>query len=157
MKVEEALAEIDRLTQAVRPFFPELYLAIPRALDATILPDELAAVSPPANGVYIFFRCDGRDLLYVGISNDVPGRLYYHLGTAFSWARDGKPCSFPNMRLAAERPWLKDATQQLLRRGEFQIQVVGVEPNECAALLEAFLVARCFVKEGRRPEINVEY
>jgi hypothetical protein len=157
MKVEEALEEIDQFTQAVLPFFPKLHLAVSRPLDSTILPEQLAEVAPPTKGVYIFFRRDGRDVLYVGISKDVPGRLYHHLGAGFSWARDGKPCSFPNMRLAAERPWLTEPTQQLLRRGEFQIQVVGVEPAECAALLEAFLVARCFVKEGRRPEINVEY
>jgi len=63
----------------------------------------------------------------------------------------------PNMALAAQRPWLAAQTQDLLRRGDFRVQVIGVTPPECYALLEAFLIARAFVKEGRRPEVNAGF
>lgn len=157
MDIMDALNELRRFAEVIRPFFPELRLTTTRPLDAKVFPDELQDAKTPLSGVYILFRTDGEELLYVGISNDLPGRIYDHIGTGFTWARGGAQCSFPNMKLAAERPWLSEATQALLRRGDFSIQVVGVTPPECSALLEAFLVARSFVKEGRKPEINVEF
>lgn len=156
MTITDALGELSRFVDAVRRFFPDLCLTVPRPLDAKIFPDELVTVKPPESGLYLLFRNDTAGLLYVGVSNYIPGRIYEHIGKGFAWARGGAQCNFPNMELAAQRPWLAESTQALLRRGGFGIQVVGVEPSQCAGLLEAFLVVRGFVM-GQKPEINVRF
>jgi hypothetical protein len=119
MTLKEALDELSGFVHMIHPCFPTLRLMTPRPLDARIFPDELDVVKPPSGGLYILFRRDTNDLLYVGISNDVAARIYTHIGTGFTWARAGSQCSFPNMALAAGRAWLPEATQALLRRGEF--------------------------------------
>lgn len=93
----------------------------------------------------------------VGISRNVPSRLYQHFGTAYSWERNGQTCHFPNMGLAGSRPWLAESTRQILRKGEFQAQIFGVKPREYAALPEAFVIACCVAKNGVRPEVNAQW
>jgi hypothetical protein len=140
-----------------RQFFPNLNVAAPRPLDAKIFPDEWGEVQPPQNGVYILFRSDNQEVLYIGLAKSIERRLYEHFGPGFSWARPGSQCNFPNMSLASQRPKLAGSTQDLLRRGDFRVQIFGVTPPECSALLETFLITRAFVKEGQRPEINAEF
>ncbi len=58
---------------------------------------------------------------------------------------------------AAAGAWLTRRSTAARRRSGARWayrSTLASEPAECAALLEAFLVTRCFVKEGRRPEIN---
>jgi len=156
MTLDHALRELSVFVNTLRPCFPSLQLTTPRPLDARTFPDELDAVKPPSSGLYILVRQDNNQLLDVGISNDMADRIYKHIGKGFTWARAGAHCSFPHMQLAEGRPWLSEQTQALLRRGDFQIQIVGVQPVECSALLESFLIVHCLLKEGHKPEINVE-
>jgi hypothetical protein len=157
MTHDKAKQELAQFVDAVRPFFPDLSLVIPRPIDVKVFPDECGQLRPPQSGMYILFRSSDDQLLYVGIANSIERRIYQHLGPSFSWARSGRQCGFPNMTLAADRPWLAQGTQDLLCRGDFQIQFIGVIPPQYAVLLEAFLVARALAKEGRPPEINVEF
>jgi hypothetical protein len=155
--IHEAMQELSSFVERNRPFFPKLDLTTPRPLDAKIFPDEWSQVRPPQNGMYVIFRSESQEIVYVGIAASVERRIYEHIGPGFSWARSGSQCNFPNMALAAQRPWLAAQTQDLLRRGDFRVQVIGVTPPECSALLEAFLIARAFVKEGRRAEVNAGF
>jgi len=155
--IHEAMQELSSFVERNRPFFPKLNLTTPRPLDAKIFPDEWSQVRPPQNGMYVIFRSESQEIVYVGIAASVERRIYEHIGPGFSWARSGSQCNFPNMALAAQRPWLAAQTQDLLRRGDFRVQVIAVTPPECSALLEAFVIARAFVKEGRRPEVNAGF
>ncbi len=155
MKIDEALTELQAFVGANRQFFPNIALTVKPSIDVKLFPDEWTPLQPPASGVYILFRNRDSEVFYVGIAIDIPRRIYQHIGPGFSWARDGRQCSFPNVTL--ERPWLSEETRSVLRDGDFRIQAVGVCPFECSALLEAFLIARAFAKEGHRPEINIEF
>ena len=92
----------------------------------------------------------------VGVSENALNRIYHHLGNGFVWEWDGKKCHFANMRLACDRPWLASSTQEILRSGDFQVQIIEAKPREYAALLEAFVIARNVAKEGLRPEVNAQ-
>lgn len=155
MTLDDALQELHAFVEANRQFFPELALEIPRPLDMKVFPDEWDAVQPPESGMYILCSNGTSEVLYVGISNYIVNRVNQHIGPGYTWARGGRQCNFPEVAL--DRPWLRPETRSLLRRGDFRLQPIGVTPFECSALLEAFLIARAFVKEGRRPEINVEF
>jgi hypothetical protein len=126
----------------------------PRPLDAKIFPDEWSQVRPPQNGMYVIFRSESQEIVYVGIAASVERRIYEHIGPGFSWARSGSQCDFPNMALAAQRPWLVAQTQDLLRRGDFRVQVIAVTPPECSALLEASARQKPALTSGRRPSFT---
>jgi hypothetical protein len=51
---------------------------------------------------------------------------------------------------------LAESTQEILRNGDFQVQIIEAKPREYAALLEAFVIARNVAKEGVRPEVNAQ-
>jgi hypothetical protein len=121
--IHEAMQELSSFVERNRPFFPKLNLTTPRPLDAKIFPDEWSQVRPPQNGMYVIFRSESQEIVYVGIAASVERRIYEHIGPGFSWARSGSQCNFPSMALAAQRPWLAAQTQDLLRRGDFRVQV----------------------------------
>lgn len=156
MQIDEVLAEIRAFRSITRELFPYTESEPTRPMNVKIFPEEIDAVTPPSEGVYLIFANETGKLLYVGISDGAPRRIYAHLGKAFVWERDGRKCHFPNMQLACDRPWLAPSTQETLRNGEFKVQIIEAKPREYAALLEAFVIARNVAKEGVRPEVNAQ-
>lgn len=156
MKIEQVLAEIKAFRALTRDLFPGMEEEPTRPMNIKIFPEELDAVAPPAAGVYLMFANDTNELLYVGISDNVSSRIYHHLGKAFVWERDGRRCRFANMRLACDRPWLAPSIQEVLRNGDFHVQILEAKPREYAALIEAFVIARCVAREGARPTVNAQ-
>jgi len=88
-------------------------------------------------------------------ANDIPRRFYSHIGPGFSWARNGNEAAFPNCSLAEGRHWLSEATQDSLRKAQFNVTAVLPDPPEASALLEAFLVFWGH-RNKCKPEVNVE-
>jgi hypothetical protein len=91
--IHEAMQELSSFVERNRPFFPKLDLTTPRPLDAKIFPDEWSQVRPPQNGMYVIFRSESQEIVYVGIAASVERRIYEHIGPGFSWARSGSQCN----------------------------------------------------------------
>src|SRR4030095_11143462 len=64
--IHEAMQELSSFVERNRPFFPKLNLTTPRPLDAKIFPDEWRQVRPPQNGMYVIFRSESQEMVYVG-------------------------------------------------------------------------------------------
>jgi hypothetical protein len=123
-------------------------------MDAAMFPDELYKLGAKVNGLSLLWAKADFHVVYVGISGDIPSRIYQHIGPGFSWTRGGNTAHFPHCTLASDRPWLSLTTQAILRAAAFKITAVLPEPPTVSRLLEAFLIYwgdqhQC------KPEINV--
>lgn len=140
----------------VEPVIGRVAITVTDPLDAACFPDELPKLGGKTNGIYLVWgKSDGR-VLYVGISTDIPARIYKHIGPEYSWARGTSKAAFPNCTLAGERNWLSSSAQEILHGAQFNVTVIFPDPPEVSSLLESLLVFWGH-RHGCKPEINVEY
>ncbi len=99
------------------------------------------------SGVYIFWSKKNNIILYIGISNDIPGRFWKHKGTNFSWTVNGSKAFFPN--IFKDQNWLSQEKKDILRNAEFYVTAITLKPFNVAHLLESFLILKL------NPIINV--
>lgn len=140
----------------VEPLVGKVVLTITDPLDAARFPDECSKLGGGSAGVYLIWGKFDARILYVGISNDIRSRINQHIGTGYSWERDGGTAAFPNCTLAAGRNWLSPQAQDVLRRAQFNVTAIFPDPPEISSLLESFLVFYGH-QHGGKPEINVEF
>ena len=156
MILDKALDLIPQFLITVKPLIGEVAFTVTKPIDVGVFPDELDKLGGNKNGLYLISAKHNSRVLYVGISKNIPARIYKHIGTEFSWARDGRKASFPNCTLAGQRNWLVAETQEILRNAEFNVTVVFPDPPEISSLLESFIIFWGH-QNGCRPEINVEF
>jgi hypothetical protein len=155
MHIEQALQLTHTFFDALAPIIGPVTFTITPPLDADVLPDELHKLGGKKNGLYLLSaKQDGR-VIYIGISESIPDRIYKHIGPGITWARKGAEAAFPGCTLAVGRYWLSEPTQELLRKAQFLVTAILLEPPEAKALLESFLVFWGH-ENGCKPEINVE-
>jgi hypothetical protein len=147
--VKDFLKSIEHLVGLVNFSFIE-------SIDAARFPYEIYKLNEQHSGVYIFYRKDNNRILYIGISKDITGRFWKHLGSNFLWEKEGGKASFPNFSLSKGRHWLSEETTEIFRKALFNVAVINLDPWEISASVESFLIFYGFVK-GFRPELNVEF
>jgi hypothetical protein len=119
-----------------------------KPIDAAKFPFELEEkLGDYRSGIYIFWSKISNEILYIGISNDIPGRFWQHKGTNFSWTKNGSQAFLPN--IFKEQLWLPDQIKNILKNAEFYVTVITLKPFEVAHLLESFLIFKL------KPIINV--
>lgn len=107
----------------------------------------------PGNGIYVFFDHSDNRVVYVGISNNIFKRFLDHIGTGYKFEQEN---SFPNFTLVEKYHWAREETKNLLRSGNFMVQVIDVDPPDSSRLLEAFLIYYGS-HNNSRPELNASF
>lgn len=153
--IDQAMLLISKFLSAVAAITGPVSVTVTPPLDVAIFPDQSQKLGGKQNGLYLLStKQDGR-VIYIGISTDIPGRIYTHIGQGFSWAHHGAEAALPACSLAAGRHWLSEPTQELLCKAQFHVTTILPELPEASALLEAFLLYWGH-KNNCKPEINVE-
>lgn len=133
-----------------KPLLGEIQFIITEPMNADIFPDELGKMGDNRNGVYLISSKNDHQIIYVGISTDIPGRIYEHIGAGCTWSKSGNIAYFPNCALAEGRHWLDPKIQQILYKAEWCVTAVFLTPVKVSRLIESLLIYMC------EPEINVQ-
>ena len=155
MKIEEALKFLNDFVACSKSVFGEIDITPIGPMDAANFPDEIPKLNNNIDGMYIIWSKNDRRIIYVGIANDIPRRIYQHIGKGFSWKRGNSIANFPNCTLAEGRSWLKKTTQQELKNAEWNITAILHSPEYLKGLLESALIF-WGLKNDKKLEINVD-
>jgi hypothetical protein len=123
-------------------------------IDAARFPDELNKFEGEKSGLYILWGKDNHKVLYIGISIDIPNRIYGHIGTNFAWTRPGSTASFPNCTLVWDK--LSGEAKKILLNANFYITAFILKPPEISRLIESFFLFYSF-KHKCWPEGNIDF
>lgn len=145
---------IEQFISLNEPIIGAVTVTITEPMDAAKFPDEVYKLKGKSRGVYLIWAKATSRVLYVGISTDIPIRIYTHIGKGFSWARGGSKANFPNCTLASDRHWLSQDTQTILKGAAFNVTAILPDPPEITGLLESFLIYWA-QKNQCKLEINV--
>ena len=156
MKIDEFPKLIEDFIGKDQDAIGTITLDASQPIDISIFPEEIDKLPSSNNGIYLFFSKHSDELIYVGISTNLSGRIYKHIGKGFSWARNNNKAHFPNATLTDGRSWLSKETKELFENAEIKIMTIGVQPLEASSLLESYIIYYGFNK-GQKPELNVEF
>lgn len=156
MDVGTVTAFVLNFVKSTEHFFGPCQVSITERLDAAIFPDELNKFEKSQCGLYVISTKVDSVVLYVGIATYIESRIYEHIGSQVTWARNGQAAHFPNCGLSAGRPWQHEEEIQLLRNAEWEITGVFFDPPHMAGLLEMAILHFGKVR-GDGPTINVVF
>lgn len=156
MKITDFPKILDVFLENNKKEIGNIALEVSEPIDIAIFPDEINKIPESNNGIYLFFSKIDNRLLYVGISTGLSSRIYSHIGSGFSWSKEGNKAQFPNVTLTGGRGWVKEETKSLFENAEIKILTIGVSPPEASSLLESYIIFYGF-KKNEKPELNVDF
>lgn len=109
------------------------------------------------DGLYVFSKKECGKILYVGISTNVVDRFSQHVGSGFSWSRNGNIAKFPNCRLVfGKEEWLDKEIKEIFENAKFDVTFIIPNDKKCKALIEQYLIYYASAVPGQEPiPINV--
>lgn len=156
MKIEQLPSILEKIVNSIRGITGvQLNYTIYPGIDAATFPSQVdKTIGEDRNGLYLFSSKGDGQVHYVGISTDVAGRFYQHIGKGFSWSMNGQPAKFPNCSLVNDRPWLDESIKDLFENAEFIATFVIPDRKESKELIEKYLIYYGLAA-NEKPSINV--
>lgn len=156
MKIDQLSEVLEKIAKSIQSATNKsIAYRITDSVDADKFPDQVDnVIGADRDGLYVFFSPADKEVYYVGISNDVVNRFYTHIGTGFSWTRNGNTAKFPNCSLISGKHWLDKKIQKLFENANFQVKFIIPEEKEAKEILESFLIYYAWAM-GNKLSINV--
>lgn len=153
MKLQESFDASESFKGIIEKQIPELnfsieYVRYKKIFRECFREDDPSPEHRFSSGVYVF--CDAQEtVIYIGKASmgNLAHRIWHHLKT-------------PTDSLEfANSPWVTDnydeRIRQIIRKGDFTISAIIVEPKELSSLLEVYLQTLHFMREkGKLPLLN---
>ena len=108
--------------------------------------------TPGGSGVYSFYL-PGDDVFYIGRAVEF-SRIWDHSYAAAHL--EDRTLGFPKCRFCEDKR-LPESAREKIRRGQFCIDYLVVDPSELAPVFEVHLQAACFLRDGRLPICNAVF
>jgi hypothetical protein len=156
MKIDQLPQALDLLVQSIQSATNRnIAYRITEAVEADKFPDQVDnIIGKDRDGIYCFYSPIDNKIHYVGISNDVVSRFYKHIGSNFSWTRNGNVAKFPNCALTRRRHWLEKEVHDLFENAKFKVKFVIPEEKEAKEVIESFLIYYSWAM-GEKFSVNV--
>jgi hypothetical protein len=107
-------------------------------------------IVPSDAGVYWFHLPDS-DIFYIGSASNFRERVWNHIN-APRFIKEGLR-GLPNCRFGNDDR-LPEADRERIRRGEFRLDYLVVQPATLAPVYEAYLQGVCILADGHLPACN---
>lgn len=155
MQIDEVAQILEGFVARNHDLIGTVACAASPAADPSVFPNEVEKLQHFTRGIYLLHRKADGQLLYVGVSSNIIGRIYRHIGTNVSYAREGAPCRFPNFRLT-QWEGFSQALRDTCQNGQFFVTPVAVEPFEAAKLLESLILYHGHLR-NEKPPLNISF
>jgi predicted GIY-YIG superfamily endonuclease len=123
-------------------------------MDAGRFYEEFKKLAGEKRGLYIYWSKSNYKVLYIGISTNIEGRIYQHIGPNYVWRKSGSTASFPKCRLVWDK--FSEEVKDTLHNNNFNITAYILRPSEISSLLESFLIFYGH-KHNWQPDCNIGF